>query len=412
MKRRDFIKSSFLALGGTTLMTTGCSSKRLHKAKEQVARRKFKDITVPLLGLGCLRLPMNGKKIDMVELEKMVDYAITHGVNYFDTAYFYVNGKSENAIGEVLKNYHRKDFLLADKTPPQSMKSKEDVRRVFEEQLKKCQVGYFDFYMIHSLKPNTIENYRKYEMFNQLMEFKKEEKIKYTGFSFHGSTKMLKEVVAEHPWDFCYLQINYFDWDIAEAHQQYDILKNAGIPTVVMEPLKGGNLVRLSDKALNKLKEKHPDTTPAEFALRWAASKENVITVLSGMSNLQQIKENINTFVNFKEMTDEEEKTAKQITSVIQAEGEINCTACKYCMEVCPRGINIPLIMSLYNQFVPKKWYSAFAYRYKMLDEDEKADKCIKCGLCSKNCPQNLLIPELLTKIDKLYQDIQSGKIK
>ena len=409
MKRREFIINSALTIGGTALLA-GCGKHEVILSENQIAKRKFKDLSVPLLGFGCMRLPMRGEEVDMNELEKMVEYAMQHGANYFDTAYMYVDGKSETAMGKVLSNYNREDIILADKSPAMYMKSKDDVKRIFEEQLKKCKTDYFDFYMVHNINKNTIDNYRNFEMFNQLNEFKKQGLVKYVGFSFHGTPEMLREVAPEHPWDFAQLQINYLDWDVVKAHEQYDIVQAQKIPVTVMEPLRGGGLVNLSEKAMAKLKELYPDTTPAAFSLRWAASRSNVITVLSGMSNLKQMQENIQTFVNYKDMTEAEIKAADEIAKIIQSQGEINCTACKYCTEVCPRGINIPAAFALYNQYKVTNNKGIFSMYYSTLGESEKPDKCIKCGLCNKNCPQSLDIPNLLAKVEKTYSDIKGGK--
>ena len=408
MKRREFIINSALTLGGAALLA-GCGKHEVILSENQIAKRKFKDLSVPLLGFGCMRLPMRGEEVDMNELEKMVEYAMQHGANYFDTAYMYVDGKSELAMGKVLSNYKREDIILADKSPAMYMKSKDDVKRIFEEQLKKCKTDYFDFYMVHNINKNTIDNYRNFEMFNQLNEFKKQGLVKYVGFSFHGTPEMLREVAPEHPWDFAQLQINYLDWDVVKAHEQYDIVQAQKIPVTVMEPLRGGGLVNLSEKAAAKLKELYPDTTPAAFGLRWAASRSNVITVLSGMSNLKQMQENIQTFIDYKDMTEAEIIADDEIAKIIQSQGEINCTACKYCTEVCPRGINIPAAFALYNQYKVTKNKMIFSMYYSTLGESEKPDKCIKCGLCNKNCPQSLDIPNLLSKVESAYKEVTKG---
>ncbi|MCR5262021.1 MAG: aldo/keto reductase [Candidatus Gastranaerophilales bacterium] len=408
MKRREFIVNTALAVGGTALLT-GCGKKELIKKEGQVYKRKFKDLEIPLLGFGCMRLPMTkNNEIDMLELDKMVDYSMEHGANYFDTAYMYVNGQSENAMGKTLNRYKREDFILADKSPIYKMRSQEDVRATFEEQCKKCGVEYFDFYMCHNINVNTVDIYKKVKMYDEIMKLKQEGRIKYVGFSFHGTPEILRDVVQEHKWDFCQLQINYLDWDVVKAHEQYEIVQEKKIPVIVMEPLRGGGLVNLSDRAMNKLKEAYPDTTPAEFGLRWAASRQNVITVLSGMSNLQQVKENVQTFMNYKDMDENEEKTADEIAKILQSQGEINCTACKYCMEVCPKNINIPAAFALYNQYKVTNNKMMFTIYYDTLAEAEKPEQCIKCGLCSKNCPQNLKIPELLTEISEEYKKIKA----
>ena len=411
MKRREFIINSALAVGGTALLA-GCGKKEVKKAEGQVVRRKFDNTTMPLIALGCMRLPMRDGKIDMVELDKMVEYAMAHGANYFDTAYMYVEGKSENAIGEVLKKYPRESFILTDKCPAYLVKSPADVRKLCEEQLKKCQVEYFDNYMVHNINKNTLSNYRDNDMYGELVKLKKEGIIKHLGFSFHGDPQMLREVINEHKWDFCQLQLNYLDWEVVNADELYQIADKAGVPVIVMEPLRGGVLCNLPEKAVNVLKEKCPNDTQASFGLRWIAGKPRVFTILSGMSNLQQLKENVDTFVNYREITPEEEKVAHEIAQIIQSGGAISCTACKYCMEVCPRGINIPAIFGLYNMYKGSSAPNAafmFVYNYNALKEDQRADKCIDCGLCVKNCPQDLPIPKLLKEVDKAVKEVEKG---
>lgn len=410
MKRREFIINSALAIGGTALLS-GCGKKELIKSENQVVKRRYKDIEVPLLALGCMRLPMTkNNEIDQQELDRMVDYCMEHGANYFDTAYMYVDSKSEIAIGKSLKRYNRKDFMVADKSPIYKMKEREDVRKIFNEQLQKCQLEYFDFYMCHNINKDTVDTYKNVHMVEELIKLKDEGKIKYLGFSFHGTPEILRNVVKDYKWDFAQLQINYLDWDVVKAHEQYDIVQKEGIPVTVMEPLRGGGLVNLSDKALKKLTE-NSAYSPAAFGLRWAASRDNVVTVLSGMSNLQQVKENIQTFIDYKKMDENEEKLADEIAKIIQSQGEINCTACKYCTEVCPRGINIPALFALYNQYKVTGNRMLFKIYYESLAEEEKADKCIKCNLCNKNCPQSLDIPNLLTKIDEEYNKVKTAKL-
>ena len=411
MKRREFIINSALAVGGTALLA-GCGKKEVKKAEGQVVRRKFDNTTMPLIALGCMRLPMRDGKIDMVELDKMVEYAMAHGANYFDTAYMYVDGKSENAIGEVLKKYPRESFILTDKNPAYLVNSPSDVHKLFNEQLKKCQVEYFDNYMVHNINKNTIRNYRDNDMYGELLKLKKEGKIKHLGFSFHGDPKMLREVISEHKWDFCQLQLNYLDWEVVNADELYQIADEAGVPVIVMEPLRGGVLCNLPEKAANHLKEKCPNDTQASFGLRWIAGKERVFTILSGMSNLQQLKENVDTFVNYREITPEEEKVGQELAHIIQSGGAISCTACRYCMEVCPRGINIPAIFGLYNMYKGSTAANAafmFVYNYNALKEEQRADKCIECRLCIKNCPQDLQIPKLLKEVDKTVKEVEKG---
>lgn len=408
MKRRDFIVNSLLAIGGAAFMS-GCAKTQISSNKTtsdasknsegSVVVRKFKDLSLPLLGFGCMRFPTKGDAVDVAEVEKMVECAFKRGVNYFDTAYMYMDGKSENVIGSILRNYKRENFFLADKNPIVRLTSKEDVHKIFAEQLKKCGVEYFDFYMCHNINQGTYNQYKDNDVYNELVRYKKDGKIRNLGFSFHGTTPMLEEVVSEHPWDFCQLQINYLDWEVMNAKRHYEIAEKAKVPVIVMEPIRGGGLCNLSAAALNALKAEIPGETPASFALRWAAGKTNVMTVLSGMSNLKQMEENTATFVNYRPITDKEERLASQIAKIIQSQGEINCTACKYCVEDCPKGINIPQIFSLYNDYKKTGDRWSFEFYYNSIAEEERADKCIKCNLCKKNCPQSLDIPALLEMV-------------
>lgn len=375
--------------------------------KGGVVTRRFKDMTLPILGFGCMRLPLKGDEIDMKELERMVECAFAGGVNYFDTAYMYMGGKSENAIGKVLSNYKRESFYIADKNPARMLSSKADVHRIFDEQLKKCGVDYFDFYLVHNINESSFENYRKYDMFNELSKYKKDGRIRNLGFSFHGNTSMLKEVAFEHPWDFCQLQINYLDWNVMNARPHYEIAVKAKLPVIVMEPIRGGGLCNLSDKTAALLKNSCPGQTPASFALRWVAGRDNVVVALSGMSNLEQMRMNIETFSDYKPITPGEEKVAAQMASMIQSNGEINCTACRYCTEGCPRGVNIPAIFSIYNSYKASKSPWSLSY-YDSLDDSEKADKCVSCGICIKHCPQTLNIPELLKKVDSEIKAVKA----
>lgn len=409
MRRREFIKNSALTIGAGTLLTASSSSE-VKTDKGKVIRRKFDNTTMPLLALGCMRLPVKGKEVDMAELEKMVQYAMDCGMNYFDTAYMYVDGKSENAIGEVLKKYPRESFILTDKSPAYLINSKEDVLRIFNEQLKKCQVEYFDNYMVHNINKNSISNYRDNDMYGELLKLKKEGKIKHLGFSFHGDPKMLREVISEHKWDFCQLQLNYLDWEVVNAKELYEIADEANVPVIVMEPLRGSALCNLPQKAEEKLKEVCPNDTPASFALRWIASKKRVFTILSGMSSLEQVKQNAQVFINYKKLSEEEEKLASEIVKIIQSQGAIGCTACKYCMEVCPKGINIAAIFALYNMYKSSTQANRnfmFVYNYNALEESTRADKCIECGLCSRNCPQGLDIPKLLKEVQKEVENVE-----
>jgi predicted aldo/keto reductase-like oxidoreductase len=423
MKRREFIVNSLLTVGGVAALNgCGIGASPAKRGKEgQVVTRKFQNLDVPLLSFGCMRLPTVDGTIDMPHFEKMVDYAMRHGVNYFDTAYMYHKGESELAVGKVLSAYKRESFFLASKNPLRALTSKEDVRRIFEEQLKKCQTDYFDFYLAHNISVLSVDNYRNFDVFEELMKFKQEGKVRHVGFSYHGADELLMEVAHEHPWEFCQIQLNYLDWkqyrqpDPDEAshyapniYKNYDILTNAKIPVLPMTPVRGGALAKLTGSAKAVLEDEAPNDTQASFALRWVAGRENNFTVLSGMSSLQQLEENVVTFTDYRPFTEKEEKIAQKIAEILQKHGEINCTTCNYCQD-CPRGIAIPVIFDLYNDYKATGDKNAFLQKYDMIKDRHKADKCIKCGLCSAHCPQLLNIPPLLEMVDNTVKELKKG---
>lgn len=406
MKRREFIINSSVLLGASTFLT-GCVNDEIVLTEGQIAKRKFKNLFVPLLGFGCAKLPMRTENlVDTNELDKIIDYCIEHGANYFDTSFTDANGEAETSIGNSLKRFKREDFILADKCPITKMHSPDDVKNIFYEQLEHCKVNYFDFYMCQDINKITIHNYRGVNMYDELLKLKNEGKIKNLGFSFQGSPDILKEIVEEHKWDFCQLKLNYMDWDVVKAHELYDIVKEKNIPVIAMQPLKEGKLVDIGDSAIEKLKETNPNDTPEKFGLRWAASRQDVITVLSEMNNLQQVKDDIDTFMNYEDLTEDEEKTAEEVSKIIQSHGEINCTVCKDCIEVCPKNINIPAAFSIYNQYKETNDANLFSINYDTLTDAEKPEQCIKCRLCLRNCPQNLQIPDLLEKIAFEHNEI------
>lgn len=381
------------------MLFAGCS-KTIKGFKPKVQTRNFNGLNISLLGFGCSHLPDNYPDIygiNMTELERMIDYSLKRGINYFDASYLASKGMAERAIGAVLKKYKRGSFFLADKSPIHKLWSKGDVRRIFREQCQNLRTPYIDFYMCHQLDDGNVSRYRELNMYDELLKLKNEGEIKHLGFSFHGTPELLKELVKEHKWDFVYLQLNYADWKNLKAQEQYEIARKENIPVIVMLPLRGSRLINLKGRALEVLKENCPDAKPADFGLRWAASKEGVITVLSGMSTIEQIRENADTFSEFKPMTEHELKTADKIAEVLRSQGEINCTACRYCLSVCPENINIPASLFLYSEYKVTKDSRFYNMNYKSFSKDERPDKCTKCGLCRKICPQHLDIPKLLS---------------
>ncbi|MFO7969109.1 MAG: aldo/keto reductase [Candidatus Izemoplasmatales bacterium] len=386
------------------------------KNKVYKKQTKFSGIkeNPSLLGFGCMRFPkIDSEKpdIDEAQAEEMIDYAYKHGVNYFDTAYPYHQGLSETFIGKVLKKYPRESFYLANKMPSWEIKTLADAKRIFKEQLEKCQVDYFDFYLCHALSEKHFEIYKKPEIMDFLLEQKAKGTIKHLGFSFHDTPDVLAEIIHTYKWDFVQLQLNYLDWDFQNAKKQYEIVKDYGVPVIVMEPVRGGTLANLSEESKKILKAAKPDKSIASWAIRYAASKENVMTVLSGMSNLEQTKDNVATLTNFKPITKSEQETIDKALNKFLENNTIPCTNCKYCMP-CPQGVDIPGIFKIYNKYAISKYARAFINEYEKLGKEKLAENCISCGECLDHCPQSIDIPKRLAEIDKLYHKLKEKYAK
>ncbi len=362
--------------------------------------RNFKDKKLSLLGFGTMRLPLDPYgQIDKVELNKMVDYAIKNGVNYFDTAYPYHNGLSEVAMGETLKKYDRTSFYLATKYPGHQISSTYNPEEIFESQLKKCQVEYFDFYLLHNVYEGSIEVYDdpKWGIFEYFRKQKELGRIKHLGISAHANTENLIPFIERHKEDieFCQIQFNYLDYTMQDAKGKYEYLERAGIPVWVMEPLRGGKLVNLPLNETGKLK-KIGGFRPIEYAFRYISSFENIKMILSGMSSFSQMKENIDIFNDIKPLNNEEMNVlydiAKNLTSAVP------CTGCGYCMKGCPIGLDIPKFMSTYNDITFSKSFTPIMY-IESLDDDKTPSNCIKCGKCARTCPQKIDVPQVIDKL-------------
>ena len=372
--------------------------------------RLFKnEEKISLLGFGTMRLPRieeDKQNIDVKTAQEMVDYAFSSGINYFDTAYPYHNGESETFIGDALKKYPRDSYNLATKMPLWLIGSKKDAEKYFNEQLKKCQVDYFDFYLAHNVNESFFEIFEKYRVYDFLKEKQKEGKIRYLGFSFHDNPTLLEKVVSKYDWDFAQIQLNYLDWELQDAKRQYEILTEKEIPIIVMEPVRGGALATLSEKAVKIFENENPAASPASWAIRYAATFPNVLTVLSGMSDMRQLKDNVNTMENFKPLTDKDYDTITEAVTAYRESLEIPCTYCRYCME-CPSGVHIPKVFAKYNQQIAKgkdadKFY--FFMEYKLLGKSRQAHQCTKCGVCVPKCPQGIDIPKELEKVAKFAE--------
>ncbi len=359
-----------------------------------------------LLGFGCMRLPkINPDKPDIqqVQAQEMIDYAYAHGVNYYDTAWPYHQGLSETFIGKALKKYPRDSFHLVSKMPGWEAKKPEDASYIFERQLEKCQVEYFDFYLAHAMNADRLVQYKESGVFDVLLQKKKEGKIRHLGFSFHDKPEVLKKIVDLGFWEFGQIQLNYLDWTMQRAKEQYDILQAAGLPVVVMEPVRGGALHTLCPQAIELLKKAEPDASPASWAIRFAASLPGVMTVLSGMTTLEQVQDNVRTMENFKPLTDDEKKLLEQVVEIYQQSKTVPCTGCRYCMD-CPAGVDIPLMFSIYNQYQLNEDKQAFVKAYTEAGESKQAQHCVACRACVPKCPQSIDIPERMADVKKLAE--------
>ncbi len=354
-------------------------------------------------GFGCMRLKTIDDKVDYAEFNRMIDAFIAAGFNYFDTAHGYINGKSEIAIGECLSaRYNREDYVLANKLSAWCFEKEEDIVPLFESQLKICGVEYFDFYLFHALSKTIYEKHKECHSFEKVKKFKEQGKIKHIGMSFHDTADVLDMILTEQPYiEVVQLQINYLDYDDPGVQSKacYDVAVKHGKKVIVMEPVKGGALVNLPDKAAQEF-DKLNGGSYASYALRYAASFPEVFMVLSGMNSMDMMQDNINTFSDFTPFSAEEFAATDRAREIIREVRQVPCTRCNYCTEVCPKHIPIPEIFSTYNQYLSAKITRGEAKDSFPKDKPVAAD-CIQCGKCEKNCPQNIDIKQHLEKISK-----------
>lgn len=370
--------------------------------------RNFQDKSLSLLGFGTMRLPLlPDGSVDAVQTEAMTAYAIEHGVNYFDTAYPYHNGTSETVIGNILKKYPRESFYLADKYPGHQISETYYPQEIFEDQLKKCQVDYFDFYLLHNVYENSIQVYKdaKWGILDYFKEQKRLGRIKHLGFSSHGGVENLKEFLdyCGDDMEFCQIQLNYLDWTLQEAKEKYELLTQRNIPVWVMEPVRGGKLVHLPENAAAKLKEQRPEESIAAWGFRFLQQLPNVTMILSGMSDMEQMQDNIHTFEKEKALSEAENTLLLELAE--EMKHTIPCTACRYCCDECPQELNIPLLLSTYNELRVIATTNA-AMRLDALGEDKLPSACIKCGNCTHVCPQKIDVPTILEELTEVLKKI------
>lgn len=358
----------------------------------------FKGTQLSLLGFGTMRLPLVSNEpdspVDEAQVEEMVKYAIGHGVNYFDTAYPYHGGESERVIGRALKKYPRETFYLATKYPGHQISKTYEPSAIFEEQLEKCQVEYFDFYLLHNVHETSIRTYTdpRWGIIDYFVEQKRLGRIRHLGFSSHGSVENLKEFLDRYGevMEFCQIQLNYLDWTLQNAKEKYELLTKRGLPVWVMEPVRGGKLAKLGEASEERLKKARPEESVPAWGFRFLQGLPGVQMVLSGMSNLEQMEDNVRTFEERKALTEQEKEMLFEIAEGMK--NSIPCTACRYCCEGCPKGLDIPMLLALYNdlRFAPTV---NVGMRLDSLPEEKKPAACIGCGKCVKVCPQKIDVP-------------------
>ena len=368
--------------------------------------RDFKGLKLSALGLGAMRLPVidgDDAQIDETATQQMVDYAMEQGINYYDTAWGYHNGNSELALGRALAKHPREGFYLATKFPGYDLANMDKVEEIFERQLEKTGVDYFDFYLIHNVCEMNIDEYLNpaHGIMDYLLAQKEAGRIRHLGFSAHGAIPVMErflEAYGEH-MEFCQIQLNWLDWEFQDAKGKVELLRKWNLPVWVMEPVRGGKLANLSDDAVAKLTAARPDETPVAWAFRFIQGIPEVVMTLSGMSNFEQLKENITTFAEDKPLSGAELATLKEVADAMAAAGTVPCTACHYCMSHCPMGLDIPQLLAMYNQYkLTGKGDFISSMMISTLPDDKKPSACIGCGSCAAVCPQQIDIPGTLVE--------------
>ena len=363
--------------------------------------KNFQDLELSMLGMGTMRLPVIGgddSNIDSAAAEKMIDYAMENGVNYYDTAWGYHNGNSETVVGKALSKYPRDKFYLATKFPGYDLSNMGKVEEIFEEQLKKCQVDYFDFYLVHNVCELNIDAYLdpKYGTYDYLVKQKENGRIRHLGFSAHGSYDVMKrflEVYGEK-MEFCQIQLNWLDWSFQDAKAKVELLREHNLPIWVMEPLRGGKLASLAKEDSEKLTQLRPDEAVPAWAFRYLQSIDDVVVILSGMSDMEQLRDNIRTFETEKRLNQEEMDTLFDIADKMVKKSVLPCTACRYCTSHCPNGLDIPTLIELYNEHKFTGGGYIAPMTLQTIPQDKQPSACVGCRSCEAVCPQQIKISE------------------
>lgn len=362
-------------------------------------------------GFGCMRLPMKGDQVDTEETNRMVDAFLDAGFNYFDTAHGYLDGKSELALKECLTSrYPRDRYILTNKLTNFYFKKEEEIRPFFESQLAACGVEYFDFYLMHAQNEEIFKFFKSCHAYETAFELKKEGKIRHVGISFHDRAEILEQILTEYPEiEVVQIQFNYVDYDdpAVQSRKCYEVCRKFNKPVLVMEPVKGGNLVNLPEEAKKVIEDLHGGS-PASYAIRFAAGFPGMMMVLSGMSSLAQMQDNISFMKDFKPLDEREMEAVKKVQAIFRGMNLIPCTACRYCTAGCPKKISIPDLFAIMNtKQLYHDWNADYYYNAVHTSPGRKASDCIKCGKCEKACPQHLKIRELLQEVAKEFENNQ-----
>ena len=366
--------------------------------------------TIPKLGFGLMRLPQKDGVIDVEQVKKMADHFMAKGFTYFDTAYVYGGGASELAAKEaIVSRFPRESFQLADKLPVIDIKKEEDMEAFVQTSLERTGAGYFDFYLLHALNASKVEICDKFNAWDYMLKLKERGIAKHVGFSFHDKAEVLDKILTDHPeMEFVQLQINYADWDSANVQSRacYEVARKHNKPVLIMEPVKGGSLVTMTPEIQAKFKAANPDVSVASWAVRFAASLDGIVTVLSGMSDLEQMEDNTSYMEHFQPLNDSERATIDEVVKILNSIPTIPCTACRYCVDGCPMQINIPAIFSAYNTYLVYGNLQGAKNSYKNAIKDRgMASSCVHCLQCEAQCPQKINITERLKEIAKVLED-------
>ena len=367
-------------------------------------KKAYKNKELSLLGMGAMRLPLidggKDKDIDYEKASEIIDHCMKNGINYYDTAHVYHGGGfSEKFLGDVMKKYPRDSYNLATKY---NIGAEKDYKKCFESQLERLQTDHIDFYLIHCILDNNMQEYIDSGAVDYFIEQQKAGRITYLGFSSHASTQTLEKFASLRQWDFAQIQLNYFDWMYGSTKKEYEILESRNIPIIAMESVRGGRLAKLTPDAEKLLKDAHPDWSIASWAFRWLMRLPSLMVSLSGMSTLEQAVDNVKTFENLSPLTDDEEKLLFKACELFHEQVQVPCTACRYCTDGCPVQINIPEILKVYNNF---KLQGPWAlHGLKGVKSEGKVTDCVQCGACTGHCPQSIDVPKIMAEMSKALE--------